>query len=94
MLLVLRFFQKFAIAGLVAVSPLLIWIAEPIDYQALTAEFERIGISRLKNGLDANENARLFTTTLLPETIALVLRGPRSARNARAFVTDHRLVVP
>ena len=48
---------------------------EPIDYQALTAEFEGFGIAGLKNGLDAAENERLLTTMNLPEMIALVLRG-------------------
>lgn len=48
---------------------------ESIDYGALTAEFETIGIAGLNNGLDHNENKRLFTTAYLPEMIALVLRG-------------------
>jgi hypothetical protein len=48
---------------------------EPIDYPVLTAEFETAGIAGLNNGLDADENERLFTTTHLPEMIALVLRG-------------------
>jgi hypothetical protein len=48
---------------------------ESIDYSALTAEFETTGIVGLNNGLDADENERLFTTTHLPEMIALVLRG-------------------
>lgn len=48
---------------------------EPIDYKALTTEFERIGLAGLNNGLNANENERLFATAHLPETIALVLRG-------------------
>jgi hypothetical protein len=48
---------------------------EPIDYKALVAEFEKIGVAGLKNGLDAKENERLFTTMHLPEMIALVLRG-------------------
>ncbi len=48
---------------------------EPIDYPALTAEFERVGVAGLNNGLDAAENERLFTTLHLPEMIALVLRG-------------------
>lgn len=49
--------------------------AEPIDYKALTAEFEKFGVAGLNNGLDAEENERLFTTANLPEMIALVLRG-------------------
>jgi hypothetical protein len=48
---------------------------EPIDYPALTAEFETAGIAGLNNGLDPDENEQLFTTTHLPEMIALVLRG-------------------
>lgn len=48
---------------------------EPIDYEAVTAEFEKFGIAGLNNGLNAEENERLFTTTNLPEMIALVLRG-------------------
>lgn len=48
---------------------------ERIDYNALTAEFEGFGIAGLNNGLNAEENERLFTTTNLPEMIALVLRG-------------------
>jgi len=48
---------------------------EPIDYPALTAEFEKVGVAGLNNGLDAEENERLFTTRHLPEMIALVLRG-------------------
>ena len=48
---------------------------EPIDYKALTAEFEGFGIAGLNNGLDAAENERLLTTMNLPEMIALVLRG-------------------
>jgi hypothetical protein len=48
---------------------------EPIDYTALTAEFEKFGIAGLNNGLDAEENELLFTTMNLPEMIALVLRG-------------------
>ena len=48
---------------------------EPIDYKALTAEFEGVGVAGLNNGLDAAENERLLTTMNLPEMIALVLRG-------------------
>jgi hypothetical protein len=48
---------------------------ESIDYKALTAEFEKVGVAGLNNGLDAKENERLFTTMHLPEMIALVLRG-------------------
>jgi SLOG cluster2/TIR domain len=48
---------------------------EPIDYPALTAEFEKVGVAGLNNGLDAEENERLCTTMHLPEMIALVLRG-------------------
>ncbi|HMG04718.1 MAG TPA: hypothetical protein VK581_04605, partial [Chthoniobacterales bacterium] len=48
---------------------------ESIDYPALTAEFEKFGTAGLNNGLDAEENERLFTTVNLPEMIALVLRG-------------------
>jgi len=48
---------------------------EPIDYKGLTAEFEKVGSAGLNNGLDAEENERLFTTMHLPEMIALVLRG-------------------
>jgi hypothetical protein len=48
---------------------------EPIDYKALTAEFESFGIAGLSNGLNAAENERLFNTMNLPEMIALVLRG-------------------
>lgn len=48
---------------------------EPIDYKTLTAEFEGFGVAALNNGLKAEENERLFTTTNLPEMIALVLRG-------------------
>jgi SLOG cluster2/TIR domain len=48
---------------------------ESIDYHALTAEFGTAGIAGLNNGLDADDNERLFTTTHLPEMIALVLRG-------------------
>jgi len=48
---------------------------EPIDYKALTAEFEGFGIAGLNNGLDAAENERLLRTVNLPEMIALVLRG-------------------
>ena len=48
---------------------------EPIDYPALTAEFEKIGVAGLNNGLNVEENERLFTTMQLPEMIALVLRG-------------------
>jgi SLOG cluster2 len=48
---------------------------EPIDYKVLTAEFETIGLAGLNNGLNANENERLFTSAHLPEVIALVLRG-------------------
>jgi hypothetical protein len=50
---------------------------ESIDYPALTAEFGAAGIAGLNNGLDADENERLFTTSHLPEMIALVLRGLR-----------------
>jgi SLOG cluster2 len=48
---------------------------EPIDYPLLTAEFETAGIAGLSNGLDSDENERLFNTADLPEMIALVLRG-------------------
>jgi hypothetical protein len=48
---------------------------EPIDYKALTAAFEKFGIAGLNNGLNVEENERLFTTMNLPEMIALVLRG-------------------
>jgi hypothetical protein len=48
---------------------------EPIDYPALTADFEKVGVAGLNNGLTAEENERLFTALHLPEMIALVLRG-------------------
>jgi hypothetical protein len=48
---------------------------EPIDYKALTTEFEGFGIAGLNNGLGAAENGRLLTSMNLPEMIALVLRG-------------------
>ena len=48
---------------------------EPINYQALTAEFESFGVAGLNNGLKPDENKRLFATINLPEMIALVLRG-------------------
>lgn len=48
---------------------------ESIDYKALTAEFEKFGVAGVNNGLNAEENERLFTTLNLPEMIALVLRG-------------------
>jgi SLOG cluster2/TIR domain len=51
------------------------WRSEPVDYAALTAEFESAGIAGLRNGLTEEENERLFTTTRLPAMIALVLRG-------------------
>lgn len=49
--------------------------AEPVDYDALTAEFGRAGVSGLNNGLTEEENGWLFTTTRLPAIIALILRG-------------------
>ena len=49
--------------------------SEPIDYAALTGEFEKAGMAGLNNGLTDEENERLFTTTRLPAMIALVLRG-------------------
>ncbi|MES2921924.1 MAG: TIR domain-containing protein [Verrucomicrobiota bacterium] len=49
--------------------------AESVEYAALTAEFESVGIAGLNNGLSVEENERLFTTTRLPSMIALVLRG-------------------
>jgi hypothetical protein len=48
---------------------------QPVNYTALTAEFEQIGPRGLNNGLSVEENDRLFTTMVLPEMIALVLRG-------------------
>jgi hypothetical protein len=61
--------------------------AEPIDYQALTAEFGSTGIAGVNNGLDADENERLFTTTLLPEMIALVLRELGRLRKPPVFTS-------
>jgi hypothetical protein len=49
--------------------------AEAVDYIKLTADFEAAGIRGLNNGLANWENERLFTSTHLPEMIALVLRG-------------------
>ena len=43
--------------------------------KALTTEFEKFGVAGLNNGLNPEENERLFSTTNLPEMIALVLRG-------------------
>jgi hypothetical protein len=56
---------------------------EPIDYTALTAEFEEFGIAGLNNGLGAAENERLLTTMNLPEMIALVLQPVGKHRSSQ-----------
>jgi hypothetical protein len=47
----------------------------PIDYAALVADFETAGIAGLNNGLEEDENRRLFETNDIDEMVALVLRG-------------------
>lgn len=46
-----------------------------INYAALCRDLADYGIAGLNNGLDAEENQRLFNTPYLLEMIALVLRG-------------------
>jgi hypothetical protein len=52
----------------------------PIDYESLVSTFHHWGITGLNNGLDAEENARLFQTDHVDEIIALLLRGLRALR--------------
>jgi hypothetical protein len=46
-----------------------------VDYEALAADFQTAGITGLNNGLDEDENRRLFQTQDVDEMVALVLRG-------------------
>ncbi|GAK56718.1 hypothetical protein U27_03681 [Candidatus Vecturithrix granuli] len=48
---------------------------EPIDYDALVAFFQQEGVAGLHNGLNLEENERLFATPHIPEMISLVLKG-------------------
>jgi hypothetical protein len=47
----------------------------PIDYNVLLADFQNTGVAGLKNGLDEEENLRLFETDDVNEMTALVLKG-------------------
>jgi hypothetical protein len=48
---------------------------EPIDYGNLNHFFATRGVDGLKNGLNADENSRLFATVYLDEAIFLLLTG-------------------
>ncbi|HEY0761816.1 MAG TPA: TIR domain-containing protein [Pyrinomonadaceae bacterium] len=48
---------------------------EPIDYEQVTRTFAQAGTLGLRNGLDAEQNRRLFYTVDLDEIIHLVLSG-------------------
>lgn len=48
---------------------------EPIDYEHLVEYFGRKGIRGLNNGLNQDDNRRLFETIHIPEMISLVLKG-------------------
>ena len=46
-----------------------------IDYEAILKDFQQASISGLQNGLDEQDNWRLFVTDDIDEMIALVLKG-------------------
>jgi hypothetical protein len=48
---------------------------DKIDFEELNQFFNRLSVSDLNNGLDEDENLRLFTTPHVPEAIFLVLKG-------------------
>ena len=48
---------------------------EPIDYAKLSSFFAARGVEGLNNGLNSEENGRLFTTVYLDEAIFLLLTG-------------------
>jgi hypothetical protein len=47
----------------------------PIDYNVLLTDFQNTGVAGLKNGLDDEDNLRLFETDDVNEMTALVLKG-------------------
>ena len=47
----------------------------PINYDGMVAFLHGKGVGALNNGLDADENERLFCTPHIPEMVALVLKG-------------------
>lgn len=47
----------------------------PIDYDSLVADFQKAGVAGLRNGLENEDNYRLFETDDVSEMTALVLKG-------------------
>ncbi len=48
---------------------------DPVDYKGLVEFFNKKGVKGLNNGLNENDNKRLFETIHIPEMISLVLKG-------------------
>ncbi len=51
------------------------FVGTPIDYKKVLDVIQRTGASGLRNGLNEEENRRLFRAVHVPELIALVLKG-------------------
>ena len=51
---------------------------QKIDYLNIKKKVQKIGISLLKNGLDENENLRLFETRYFFEMVFLIIKGLRN----------------
>jgi hypothetical protein len=47
----------------------------PVDYKRLAGFFREHGLEALNNGLDEQDNHRLFTTIHIPEIVHLLLKG-------------------
>ena len=71
---------------------------EPIDYAKLSSFFAARGVEGLNNGLNSEENGRLFTTVYLDEAIFLLLTGlkpvfkggsPPAAESPRSTHSNH-----
>jgi len=63
----------------------------PIDYERLRSEFGSTGIAGVKNGLDEEDNRRLFATDEVDEAVAVVIAGLE--RIAGAVAEDRHLPV-
>jgi len=59
---------------------------DPIRYDTIVEFFEKKGIKGLNNGLNEEDNERLFTTIHVPEMISLVLHGLSNLRERNPFI--------
>jgi SLOG cluster2 len=55
---------------------------EKIDFEELNQFFKNLNIDDLNNGLDKEDNERLFITPHIPEIVYLVLKGLRERLNS------------